>query len=95
MKIRKDIPIPEDANTKPGRPRKHPMMDMEVGDSVDYFTDKEWRSAKSAIYTAERKHNRKFCTKREYKIPSDGDVGLSGGVHHEGCISYMRVWRVE
>jgi len=63
MKIDKNIPVPEDANRKRGRPRVHPFWKMEIGDSVEIRGDKECKSAKSAVYT-ETKKGKRFCSKR-------------------------------
>ena len=63
MKIDKNIPIPEDANVKRGRPRIHPFYKMEVMDSVEIRGEAACKSAKSAIYI-ETKKGKKFCSKR-------------------------------
>ena len=61
-KIEKGIPIPANATTGPGTPRKYPLAEMEVGDSFLAPLNRKG-SVKSRASLHARKTGRQFCVR--------------------------------
>jgi len=64
MKIDKNVPIPE-SQSGPGRPRKYPFPDMEVGDSFYAEGKKEAEKADVASKKYGTKYGCRFTCRRD------------------------------
>lgn len=88
-----NVPVPDKVG-RGGREPKYPFRDMQIGQCIEFFSERELAAARNAAYR-EKQRNPEFnygavvCKQEEYERDETGDI------KPDARRVYGRLWRLD